>query len=1785
MMSINSANNGFDDTPIRRVQGPVFERSMPELLQFDEFEVTEQVYESPHSLIFKTRQAADAPLVLLKVLKTDSPSPKEIVRFHQEYLIARKIDSPYVVKILGLIDQDNLVALRIEDIGAQNLNTWLEQDPPSILEGLEIAISVCRGLHDIHKQSIAHKDISSSNVVWNRQTRQVQIIDFGISSVLDKDLVPPEAPQWLEGNLAYMSPEQTGRMNRPVDFRTDFYSLGITLFELFARQRPFLSADPLELIHSHIAKSPPAPSSVNPAIPPMLDKIILKLLEKNAENRYQSAGGIERDLGEVLRQFRSTSAVEDFVLAQHDHSDRFLIPSKLYGRNADVAKLTSAFERVCNGQMDMSLVSGYSGVGKSSLVQELYRPLAAARGRYITGKFDQYQRDVPYSALAYAFNSFCDQILAESTEALLAWKQRILRAVGNNGQVLIEVVPNIENLVGRQPSIPAVDPQAAKNRFNQVLLSFMSEICGPGEPLVLFLDDLQWIDQASLELLKLMLQQTQIVGLHLVGAYRDNEVEASHPLTLMLNALSSAGQSYDVVHLSNLTPHNISDLVSDTLALPKSEIRDLVEVICRKTQGNAFFATEFFKSLHAGQLLKFSGDRWCWDTQKIEEENITENVVEFMASKLRAFSDQTQHALKLAACVGNEFDLRTLSIIPGTESTMADILAALEPAISSGVIRSRNDEYKKVGIVEVSGESIMFKFQHDRVQQAAYSLIPAGERPRIHFQIGHLLDEDAKASGNLGKRLFEIVSHLIQALPIIADPNKRLSIAQLNHQAGAKAMDAAAYHASTEYFSQAKLLLSADAFDTHHAFALQVHLDLAKSHYINGEFDRSEEIYPVLLEHVKSPMDSVRVRMVQMDDYHLQGDYERAIHVQKKGLALLGEAFPGDDQALETSIVEELALTPQYLGDRTTDDLLKAAEFESEETFSKMRILVGMLMSAYLVSKDSIVQWCSIKMTNVCLRFGNSELAAFAYVQYGYICVVRLKKFEEGWKFGDLAIRLSDRYDNVEIRGKVYFNFALFVNHWTRPISTSTDLFRKAYMFSVEGGDWTYAVYGAANIISNLLIEGRPCEEVASEGEKYFEFLRSKAVVGLNSFFLPGGYVALLNLQGKTERSDTFNCEHLNEETHLNGLGKLPIVEAWFYSAKIRSLFLYRHLDQAKAVFHKPDIVAEGVPSQIKVPEAYFYSCLTIAATYNDERDSEKQRRMLEFFDRYSSDIQLWSEHCPDNCLHKHLLIRAEESRFKQRDMKDTLALYDAAIESASKYRYANNVAVAFELKARYWLELGQVPYALIHLKEAHQQYKNWGVSGKVSQLEAEFPQLMLREHLASGSSASQTGTTSLYQLDLESIYKSAQVISSKVALNDLIESMLSIVMENVGANRSLLLLNEGSDLIVAANASLDPTTGKTVVRSGGHRVLGSDAGLPATVLNYVMNSRQPLIVDSHNLSEPFTTDPYFHSGEDLSIICVPIISHDQLTAMLFLENNLSSGVFSKERARILDILMAQISISLENSRLYEDLDRRVEQRTAELAHANEALKQSNAELEQFAYIASHDLQEPLRKVQSFGDLLVTNAGNKLDETGRLYLDRMQDGARRMQRLINDLLSFARVASKAKVFVEVDLAPLAREVVSDLESRLTTTGGQVEIGDLPQLQCDPTQMRQLLQNLIGNALKFHRDGVPPVVVVRSQLIKSDTGDLREPGPPAWAEITVADNGIGFEEKYLDRIFAPFQRLHGHGKYEGTGIGLAVCHKVVERHGGAITATSTPGRGTTFIITLPLRQPKGVQSHA
>lgn len=778
------------------------------MLELPGIQTLNKIYDSLNATVYRAIREQNQQPIILKLLKEDYPNPSEIVRYRQEYKILQTLNLPGVIKACDLQKYRNTLVLILEDFGGSSLKQMQEQQSFSLSEFLNIAIQIAEILGEIHAAHIIHKDINPANIIFNQKTGKIQIIDFGISTLLSRETPTIKNPHILEGTLAYISPEQTGRMNRSLDYRTDFYSLGITFYELLSNQLPFDTKDAMELVHSHIAKQPLSLDKINPEIPPAVSAVVMKLLEKNAENRYQSAWGIQADLAECLRQLQTTETILEFTLAQEDISERFQIPQKLYGRAAQVQALLAAFERVANPEhnfsgSEMMLVAGYSGIGKSSLVQEIYKPITEKRGYFISGKFDQFQRDIPYSAIISAFSEFMRQLLTESAAKLAEWRTKLLTALGANGKVIIDVIPQVELIVGKQPQVAELRPNEAQIRFYFVFEKFIRVFCSPEHPLVVFLDDLQWIDAATLNLLQLMVADTDTQYLLLIGAYRNNEVSPAHPLMIAVDELQREGATINFIHLANLAIEDISNLLVDTLQENEPSVRSLAELVLYKTNRNPFFVNQFLKTLYSENLISFhfpescevrnggeeSGENramrgfWQWDIAQIEATDITENVVDLMVSNLKKLPKATQDILRFAACAGAFFDLTTLSKI--SNKSPDSVFCDLSPALEAGLI---------FPVSELDVELLFeeYKFLHDRVQQAAYALIDEGQKKAVHLQIGRLLLDNTDG-GDLSEELFEIVDQLNLAVDVKEgefsrelDRTETDKIAKLNLLAGKK---------------------------------------------------------------------------------------------------------------------------------------------------------------------------------------------------------------------------------------------------------------------------------------------------------------------------------------------------------------------------------------------------------------------------------------------------------------------------------------------------------------------------------------------------------------------------------------------------------------------------------------------------------------------------------------------------------------------------------------------------------------------------------------------------------------------------------------------------------------------------------------------------------------------------------------------------------------------------------------------------------------------------------------
>jgi predicted ATPase/tRNA A-37 threonylcarbamoyl transferase component Bud32 len=968
------------------------------MMKFPGYQILAQIYESANSAVYRARREQDDGAVILKVLKEDYPTPAELTRYKQEYEITRNLDVEGTVKTYGLEPYQRTLVIILEDFGAfsfrQLLDSHIESNSNfSLPEFLKIAIKITEILGQIHSSNIIHKDINPSNIVFNPETGILKIIDFGISTQLSRENPTLKNPNVLEGTLAYMSPEQTGRMNRSLDYRTDFYSLGVTFYELLTGKLPFESADALSLVHCHLAKVPVSPREINSEIPKAVSDIVMKLMAKTAEERYQSAWGLKTDLENCLSQLQKTGNISCFWLASNDISDKFQIPQKLYGREAEIETLLTAFERVAAGGgrspqppllrgtsenlpgeentaassgyergIEMMLVAGYSGIGKSSLVAEIHKPNTRLRGYFTEGKFDQFQRNIPYSAIVSAFKGLVRQLLSENSSQLAQWREKLLAALGANGQVIIDVIPEVELIVGKQPPVPELGPTESQNRFNLIFGQFIRAFCTKEHPLVIFLDDLQWADSATLKLIELMMTDNETQYLFLIGAYRDNEVNPAHPLMMTLEGLRNRGATINFITLAPLELEHISRLIADTLHSNTDAVKPLAKLVKRKTGGNPFFANQFLKTLHAEKLITFDFQRhvFVWDISNIEAQDITDNVVDLMIGNLKKLPESTQQVLRLAACVGASFDLTTISIV--CEKSKEAVFPDLVTAIQSGLILPTSELDTQLLIQD-------YKFLHDRVQQAGYALIDEAQKTAVHLQIGRLLlqNTDPKA---LSEEIFEIVDHLNLGVELVTDRAERDEIAKLNLMAGKKAKAATAYVAAVDYLNTGLNLLNVDSWQSNYDLTLALHEEAAEAAYLNGDFPKMEQLAEEVLNRAKTVLDKVKVYDVKIQAAGAQSKIKEGIQISLIALTQLGISLPEDPS--QWDVQRKLKKTASLVADRDIEDLINLPLMIEPDKQAALLIFSSIAASA-LASAPALFILMMCEQVNLSIKYGNSR--------------------------------------------------------------------------------------------------------------------------------------------------------------------------------------------------------------------------------------------------------------------------------------------------------------------------------------------------------------------------------------------------------------------------------------------------------------------------------------------------------------------------------------------------------------------------------------------------------------------------------------------------------------------------------------------------------------------------------------------------------------------------------------------------------------------------------------------
>jgi PAS domain S-box-containing protein len=1547
------------------------------MLNISGYYSTEKLYESSSSLIYRGYQRANEQQVIFKILKDIYPSPEKIAWFRREYETTKNLSLNGVVEVYGLEHDQNCWVMVLEDFGGESLARLMPNRQFNLAEFLTIATQVVEILGEVHQRQIIHKDINPSNIVLNPTTGQLKLIDFGISTVLSKENPTLRSPNQLEGTLSYISPEQTGRMNRDIDYRSDFYSLGATFYELLTGQLPFVTTDLMELVHSHIAKHPIPLHENNPKIPLILSDIVMRLMAKNAEDRYQSTHGLKADLEECQRQLQQTGQIESFPLGQQDISDKFRIPQQLYGREREINTLLNGFERVSQGTGELMLVAGYSGIGKSMLVHEIYKPITQQRGYFISGKFDQYQKDIPYASLVQAFRSLIEQILTESEAQITTWRKKLLTALGDNRQVIIDVIPEVELIVGPQPTIPELGSEEAQNLFNLVFQNFIGVFTQPEHPLVIFLDDLQWADMASLTLLQSLMTTKNSRFFYVIGAYRDNEVNEAHPLMLTLDEIHQAGGIVNYIHLSPLNLSHINQLLADMLYCLPEMTRSLAELVLTKTEGNPFFINEFLKSLYSEALLSFdfSHGSWHWDLVRIKERNITNNVVDLMASKVQSLEGQTQQVLKLAACIGNQFNLQTLALV--YEKSPQVTASALWTAIAEGLILPLSDTYKLIDLdVQGLAEAITieYKFAHDRIQQAAYSLIPKAEKQIVHWQVGQLMLQDTPPEMK-ERKIFEIINQLNSGIQLAEQQTKRDELLSLNMLAGKKAKASAAYQTGLNYLQIGLNLLRKDSWQNQYDLTLELHVEAAEAAYLSANYEQMEIFTSAVLQHAKSTLDLVKAYEVRLRAYASQNNHPEAIKIGLQALALLDIIFP--EYPSQSDVMVNMAETKSLWAEKDIMDLANLPEISDPRHLAITRVSHYLIHPTY-VSSPNLFILVVLVMVNLSINYGSNILSVHAYSGYGII-LCGFGDIEAGYQFGQLASILVDKLNAKKHKSAILFFVNCFTRHWKEHLKKTLKPFVEGYQIGLETGDLQYAAFGAYSYSYLSYQVGKELTELEREMAVYSNAIaqiNQKSVLDLHHAY----WQTVLNLIGKSDDPCLLIGDNYNEQEmislYLQTDNQNGLFEVYFN--KFTLCFLFQKYSQAvEYAALAENYISSGIGTHT-VPIFYYHDSLAQLAVFSDALE-DQQKHILKKVEANQEKIKRWSDYAPMNYLHKFYLVEAERARVLGND-GEAREYYDRAIALADQNEYLNDEALAYELAARFYLTRNQKHVARHYLQDAHYAYQRWGAVAKVKDLERQYPQFLAKASINSLQTSLTSSTTGSGQmtssvLDLNSALKASQTISSEILLDKLLENLVKIMIENAGAQTGFLILVKEGQLLIEAQGTVEQD--KVIVSQS--TLVSTSQRLPLSLINYVARTKEDVVLTDATREGIFTADPYIAQNQPKSILCTPIIHQGQLFGLLYLENNLSTGAFTPDRLEVLKLLSSQAAISLQNAQLYVALRENEKRLTQFLEAMPIGVFALNAKSE--PYYANQAAQQILGK-----GIVTVATTDELTETYQAYL-------------------------------------------------------------------------------------------------------------------------------------------------------------------------------------------------------
>ena len=1747
-------------------------------MRFEGFSDILQIHEGGQALVYRAKRA-DEP-VILKVLKGPHPSVEAIRRFQREAELTQRVAGEGVIEVLEVRLEEASPFLVFEDFQALSLAECAKSRLPQKVV-LRLMLDVLAALERVHAQLVIHKDINPSNIIWNEETGIVKLIDFGISSRVSREHPMLANPEVLRGTLPYIAPEQTGRMNRSVDYRSDYYSLGVTMYELLTGQRPFEGSDPLELVHAHIARTPQKPDKLESTISTSLSALIMKLLSKTAEERYQSAYGLRRDLERCLAELDGSQAF--FALGSEDRPSRVQIPEKLYGRESVIQTLTEAFHRIQKGTKELVFVSGYSGVGKTSVVHEVHRPMVGTGGLFISGKFDQFQRGQPYSSLSSAFRQFFRSIMTGTKKQLAQWRKKLKIAVGNNGQVLVDLIPELGALLGDLPVPSEVPPAEAEQRLQLLFRRFVCALAQPEHPLVLFVDDLQWADLATIRLFSTLARAPEVSYLLIIGAWRDNEVDAAHPLSVALEQMRASDTSIQEILLKPLAGEDVVSFLQDSLHTEHQELAALAELCREKTGGNPFFLTQFVRSIEEEGLLRFVHEvgEWEWELSRIQSLKSTDNVVDLMTSNIQRLSKEKQDTLCSASILGNSVELALLSQIQGRSEE--SVLKELQSLQEEGLVLQSNDTFSDETTEFV--DSMLFAFTHDRIQQAAYQLLPESEKQVLHLKAGRLL----KALDNQ-EQLFEIVQHLNIASSLM-EREERAELARLNVDAGRRAQASSAHEVALSLFEKALELLEEQA-EVNEDDLSTLRLEIASAMYLAQKYEEAELVVQTLLERAKSPLFKARALRVRMAAQIARHESFEAIHTGILALKEFGIHLP--EQPDMDTVMAAMGQCGALLTETDMSTIPSQPDLDDQALQLAMQLLMDLAPPAYMVA-PLLMALLATQLVTFSIQKGLAPASAYGFALYGLL-LCDAGFLDTGYAMGQLGMALTERFpEEKQVRVRTAHVHFGFCRHWKEPVQGILDEYERLGEDAIEIGDFEYASFAQMMTSIYLFYSGRPLEPIEQQMVRYtqtMKLLQQQSGLSIHGII----HQSTLNLMGQAKDPLILTGE-VYDEPQMFGIFQAqndPTGLFVFHCFKTIVAFM---LGKHELAYQQSELAQVHIASGANATfhQLVFYTLRAMLLLWKHEASEDPE--LFQEAQASKEKVEQWAKVNPANGSQKALLLQAEFARVEGH-FEEALCAYEAAIVTAQKNGFLQDEAMTYERAGCFFLSRGNSMTARSFLMEARYTYQRWGALEVVAHFQKRYPWLDSALRMGSQKSTTQTFSSGT-DLDVEAILRASQAISQEIELSQLLRLLVKLSLEFSGARKVALLFTQTGELSLMAVGQTEPELSIELFTDQAPPPMGET--VPKSILRLVQNTQREVLLANAKEEEALLSDPYVARQKVLSVLALPIAHQGKMAAILYLENEQTPNVFNEDRVRVMmaKVLLAQAAISIENAQLFGRLEELVVKRTEALQDAlsqlkvqHQQLKDTQGQLVQsekmaalgtlvsgvahelnnpmnFAFQGANNLQRQLDKHKGF--LFELLGGN--EELEGMFSEELEPlfesvglitaGNQRMQGILQSLRSFSRLnESEQKVARIIDgLESTMALVQANFPEISFDTDWQADL----EQTCWPAELNQAFMNLMLNAcqaieLRTSEDGTKGRIILRTLLKNDQFG------------IVFEDNGTGIEPKTQKRIFEPFFTTKKVGS--GTGLGLSTTFGIVKKHKGYIEVQSAPGEGSTFTIWIP-----------